>query len=29
MTMKEFKISIPQADLDDLKRRLTMTRWPD
>lgn len=24
-----FHLSIPQADLDDLKRRLTDTRWPD
>ena len=24
-----FHLSVPQADLDDLKRRLTDTRWPD
>jgi microsomal epoxide hydrolase len=26
--MKPFHIDIPQADLDDLRRRLTGTRWP-
>jgi pimeloyl-ACP methyl ester carboxylesterase len=24
-----FRVDIPQADLDDLQRRLTATRWPD
>src|SRR5437588_4556256 len=24
-----FRIDIPQADLDDLRNRLTRTRWPD
>jgi pimeloyl-ACP methyl ester carboxylesterase len=28
-TIREFRIDIPQADLDDLKRRLAATRWPD
>lgn len=27
--IKPFTISIPQAELDDLKRRLNHTRWPD
>jgi microsomal epoxide hydrolase len=27
--MQPFRINIPQADLDDLKRRLEHTRWPD
>jgi pimeloyl-ACP methyl ester carboxylesterase len=27
--MRPFRIDIPQADLDDLKRRLAATRWPD
>jgi pimeloyl-ACP methyl ester carboxylesterase len=27
--IKEFRIDIPQADLDDLARRLADTRWPD
>ncbi|RKT87209.1 epoxide hydrolase [Saccharopolyspora antimicrobica] len=27
--MKPFRIDIPQADLDDLHRRLENTRWPD
>lgn len=27
--MEPFRIEIPQADLDDLKRRLEHTRWPD
>src|SRR5204863_5740351 len=26
--IEEFRISIPQADLDDLADRLTRTRWP-
>ncbi|MGW5259462.1 epoxide hydrolase family protein [Microbispora sp. NPDC004025] len=27
--MRSFRVEIPQADLDDLKRRLAATRWPD
>lgn len=27
--MEPFKIDIPQADLDDLHRRITTTRWPE
>jgi pimeloyl-ACP methyl ester carboxylesterase len=27
--IKEFRIDIPQADLDDLAKRLDATRWPD
>ena len=27
--MRSFRIDIPQADLDDLHRRLDNTRWPD
>ncbi|NUT49831.1 MAG: epoxide hydrolase [Saccharothrix sp.] len=27
--MQPFRIEIPQADLDDLNRRLDQTRWPD
>lgn len=26
--IREFRIDIPQADLDDLRRRLATTRWP-
>ena len=26
--IEEFRISIPQADLDDLADRLARTRWP-
>jgi epoxide hydrolase len=26
--ISEFRIDVPQADLDDLRRRLTETRWP-
>jgi pimeloyl-ACP methyl ester carboxylesterase len=29
MTTKEFSIKVPQADLDDLQRRLAAARWPD
>src|SRR5215207_10953332 len=29
MTIKPFKIDIPQADLDDLGQRLARTRWID
>jgi pimeloyl-ACP methyl ester carboxylesterase len=28
-SMRPFRIDIPQADLDDLRRRLADTRWPD
>ena len=28
-TISPFKLSIPQAVLDDLQLRLRMTRWPD
>ncbi|WP_169944028.1 epoxide hydrolase family protein [Microbispora sp. H11081] len=27
--MRSFRVEIPQADLDDLNRRLAATRWPD
>src|ERR1700689_4522109 len=27
--MREFKIDVPQSQLDDLKQRLAATRWPD
>lgn len=27
--IRPFKVNIPQADLDDLKRRIKATRWPD
>jgi pimeloyl-ACP methyl ester carboxylesterase len=26
--IRQFRVDIPQADLDDLRRRLTATRWP-
>jgi len=29
MSIKPFKIAIPQATLDDLRERLSRTRWPD
>src|SRR6266536_2108915 len=29
MTIQLFTITIPQADLDDLRDRLARTRWPD
>jgi pimeloyl-ACP methyl ester carboxylesterase len=29
MSIQPFSISIPQADLDDLRDRLARTRWPD
>lgn len=29
MPVKPFTIDIPQSDLDNLHRRLDMTRWPD
>jgi pimeloyl-ACP methyl ester carboxylesterase len=29
MSVKPFKINIPQVDLDDLQERLKRTRWPD
>lgn len=28
-TIEPFHLAIPQADLDDLRRRLAQTRWPD
>src|SRR5687768_11719298 len=28
-TIRPFKITIPQPDLDDLRARLARTRWPD
>jgi pimeloyl-ACP methyl ester carboxylesterase len=28
MTKEKFSIDIPQADIDDLRQRLAMTRWP-
>jgi pimeloyl-ACP methyl ester carboxylesterase len=27
--IRPFQIEVPQADLDDLRQRLAMTRWPD
>src|SRR5436190_16762396 len=27
--IRQFRIDVPQADLDDLRERLTRTRWPD
>lgn len=27
--IRSFRVSVPQADLDDLKNRLERTRWPD
>lgn len=27
--IRPFKVNIPQADLDDLRRRIAATRWPD
>ncbi|MEU8261623.1 epoxide hydrolase family protein [Micromonospora sp. NPDC048999] len=27
--MRPFRVEIPQADLDDLRRRIATTRWPD
>src|SRR5258708_28803624 len=29
MSIQPFKIAIPQATLDDLRERLSRTRWPD
>ncbi|MGW7549991.1 epoxide hydrolase family protein [Streptomyces rimosus] len=29
ITIRPFRIDIPQADLDDLRERLARTRWPD
>lgn len=29
MSIRPFKINVPQASLDDLKKRLENTRWPD
>ena len=28
-TIKDFSINIPEEKLDDLKKRLELTRWPD
>ena len=28
-TIEEFRIDVPQAELDDLRERLARTRWPD
>ena len=28
-TIRPFKIQVPQAALDDLRRRIAATRWPD
>ena len=28
-SIRPFRIDVPQAALDDLKRRLAATRWPD
>lgn len=27
--IRPFKVEVPQADIDDLRRRLASTRWPD
>ena len=27
--IEPFRIAVPQADIDDLKRRLEAVRWPD
>ncbi len=27
--IRPFQLSIPESDLEDLRRRLTVTRWPD
>jgi len=27
--VEPFKVSVPQSAIDDLKRRLTSTRWPE
>ncbi len=29
VTLRPFRVHIPQADLDDLRRRVRATRWPD
>jgi hypothetical protein len=29
MAIEKFTVKIPEAALDDLKRRLDVTRWPD
>ena len=29
VSVRPFRIQIPQADLDDLADRLARTRWPD
>src|SRR5215216_1429616 len=28
-TIRSFKIDVPEADLDDLRRRIGATRWPE
>ena len=28
-TIRPFKVQVPQAALDDLRRRIAATRWPD
>jgi epoxide hydrolase len=28
-SVKPFRLAVPESDLDDLRRRLTQTRWPD
>ena len=27
--IRPFRVEVPQAELDDLKRRILSTRWPD
>ena len=29
LSLEPYTISIPEADLDDLRRRLADTRWPE
>lgn len=29
VSIRPFKVQVPQADIDDLRRRIAMTRWPD
>ena len=28
-SIRPFKVQVPQASLDDLRRRIAATRWPD
>jgi hypothetical protein len=28
-SIRPFRVNVPQADLDDLRRRIAATRWPD